>query len=467
MTYLDVNSFSKAVDVPFKVNPERQFIQMEVNSVSLKLSADNVFVVAGDEVLQWPREVLYSDGKYWAPLDHFMKMFFRVYPGDVEYNPKTLTTVVKPGQYDVYGIQYDRKDNGTLIRLSTSKQFDASGTSISNGYLSFTIMDAKVNKRALEATRPEGAISQLIIHEHANSVQFTFKLTTEILDHLIWQEQNPNQIVVSLVTNILTPETVAETPSTLSDSLDHLLAVEQEKWKINCVVIDPGHGGQDPGAVGLTGLKEKEVTLSVALKLKELLETHTDLKVVLTRKDDHFIALNERTSKANRAGGKLFISIHCNSSKQRKAHGFETYFLKPARNERAMEAALLENSVIKYEQSKTQYQDLTEENYILLAMAQAEFVHESEALADIIQSQLGQQTKLSDRGVDQAGFYVLVGASMPAVLVEMPFISNKPEEKLLKKKDFQQKLAQALFDSITDFKERDQQRQQNHPNDRP
>ena len=116
-----------------------------------------------------------------------------------------------------------------------------------------------------------------------------------------------------------------------------------------------------------------------------------------------------------------------------------------------MEVALRENSVIDYEETTNGYQELTAENYILLAMAQSEFVRESEGLAAIVQKKMRVNTGLKDRGVDQAGFYVLVGASMPAILVETAFLSSKHEEKLLKTKKFRQQVAQALYESVLEF----------------
>jgi N-acetylmuramoyl-L-alanine amidase len=171
----------------------------------------------------------------------------------------------------------------------------------------------------------------------------------------------------------------------------------------------------------------------------------------MTREDDRFIGLSQRTKLANREGGKLFVSIHCNSLKSGSGGGFETYFLKPARSAKAMEVALRENSVIDYEETTNGYQELTEENYILLAMAQSEFVRESESLAGLVQRKMLLNTGLKDRGADQAGFYVLVGASMPAILVESAFLSSRREEKLLKTKKFRQQVAQALYEAIVDF----------------
>lgn len=228
------------------------------------------------------------------------------------------------------------------------------------------------------------------------------------------------------------------------------LKTDRDKWALDVVVIDAGHGGKDPGAVGPTKLKEKEVTLDVALRLDKALR-EKGIKTVLTRSKDEFIPLAERTSIANRSGGKLFVSLHCNAAKKRDAGGMETYFMAPTKSDRAMEVAMRENEVINYEESRDQYHDLTEENYILLAMAQATFTSESQELAGLMQDQVSKKIGLKNRGVDQAGFYVLIGASMPAVLFEMAFISNKAEEKKLKDKKFRQKLAEEIAESVVGF----------------
>jgi N-acetylmuramoyl-L-alanine amidase len=226
---------------------------------------------------------------------------------------------------------------------------------------------------------------------------------------------------------------------------------DREKWAFDVIVIDPGHGGKDPGAIGKKKTKEKNITLQVAQRLKPLLEKRLKVKVVLTRNRDEFVALSERGKIANAAGGKLFVSIHCNAARNRKASGIETYFLAPARGQRALEVALAENSVIQYEETTAQYPDLTDEGYILAAMAQGHFMKESEDLAGTVQEETCQALHLPNRGVDQAGFYVLIGASMPAILFEMGFISQPKEEKLLKSAGYQRELAEALCRSIEAF----------------
>jgi len=241
------------------------------------------------------------------------------------------------------------------------------------------------------------------------------------------------------------PQAVEPPPAVQPD-----LSADRDKWALDVVVIDPGHGGKDPGAIGTTKLKEKDVSLDVALRLDMALRSK-GIKTVMTRSTDVFVPLAERTSIANRSGGKLFVSLHCNAAKSKKAGGVETYFLAPTKSDRAMEVAMRENEVIKYEESRDQYHDLTEENYILLAMAQAQFTTESQELAGMVQEQVSRRIGLKDRGVDQAGFYVLIGASMPAILFEMAFLSNKEEEKKLKDGKFRQKIADEIAETVIEF----------------
>ena len=223
------------------------------------------------------------------------------------------------------------------------------------------------------------------------------------------------------------------------------------------IVLDEGHGGYDPGTIGVTGVKEKTVALGIVLKLGALITANlTGVDVVYTRKDDRFIELDRRGKIANEAGGKLFISVHCNSlpRKPSKTRGFEVYLLRPGRTEEAIAIAERENSVIEMEQGyEEKYQQLTEENFILVAMAQSAHVKASEVFADLVQKEIESHTGIPNRGVKQAGFYVLVGAAMPNVLVESAYLSNREDERLLRSDAGQGKIAEALFRAVRQYKE--------------
>ena len=209
------------------------------------------------------------------------------------------------------------------------------------------------------------------------------------------------------------------------------------------IILDPGHGGEDPGAIGPTGLKESEVTLSVAKKLKKMLEDNLGVKVYLTRSRDRFIFLDERTEIANQLGGDIFVSIHANAGFNRQAKGVETFFnSRYAYGRGAKEVAARENVSFASEQVPAGIKR------ILWDMIQDRYRSESNELSHIIQEELCKATGLEDRGVKSARFYVLRGAAMPATLVEICFITNPWEEKNLRRDDFKEKIVRGIFNGI-------------------
>lgn len=223
-----------------------------------------------------------------------------------------------------------------------------------------------------------------------------------------------------------------------------------DKWKLDVVVLDPGHGGADEGATSIGGIHEKDVTLAIAKKTRDFLrKLLPDVKVILTRTTDTFIELARRGQIANESNGKLFVSIHCNSmpTKPNPAHGFETYILRPGRNSDAVAVAERENSVVRFEKHHKQ-ERLSEEQVIVATMAQAAFVKFSESFASFVQQEMKQRTTLANRGVSQAGFIVLIGASMPNVLFETAFLSNESDEEFITSERGQTKTAEALANAI-------------------
>jgi N-acetylmuramoyl-L-alanine amidase len=236
------------------------------------------------------------------------------------------------------------------------------------------------------------------------------------------------------------------------DSTGVLPSGGESRWRLRRVIIDPGHGGKDPGAKGLNGLVEKEVALDIARRLQILLESRS-IAADLTRSHDEFLSLHDRTRFANERQGDLFVSIHCNSARDSSIRGTESYFLKPARTRQAVDAAMRENSVVKLEDNTGTYQDLTEENYILLTMATSQYLKDSELWAVQTLRELRSGGGLEARGVDQAGFYVLMGASMPAVLVECGYLSSPDDAWVLASDRGRQKIADALLASILKLKQ--------------
>ena len=233
----------------------------------------------------------------------------------------------------------------------------------------------------------------------------------------------------------------------LTSSVD--LSQEKKKWKFDTIIIDPGHGGKDPGAVGYRGTKEKDIVVDVSKRLAKKIERNSKTKVILTREEDIFLRLQDRTKFANANEGDLFISIHTNAAEDRRASGFETFLIGPNKNEAAVRVAARENAALELEGFSGK--KLTNEDLIKATIAQSAFAAKSEEFASLVQNEIRKRVQSKDRGVKQAGFYVLMGASMPNVLIELGFISNPNEEKKLNSSSYRDMLATSIYYAVLKY----------------
>lgn len=223
----------------------------------------------------------------------------------------------------------------------------------------------------------------------------------------------------------------------------------RDKLRFDKIVIDPGHGGWDPGSIGYKGVKEKNITLEVAKKLGAYIEEHLpDVEVVYTREDDTYLGLAELGHFANLAEADLYVSIHCNSFHNQYVSGAEVYFLGLSKSNASLEVMKRENSVFKEEIN----QELTEDDLLIYELAHSGYIATSEKIAYMIEDQFRTRAQRKSRGVKQAPFQVLFEAAMPAVLVELGFITNPAEQRFLTSEYGQNIMASALFRAIRDYK---------------
>ena len=227
---------------------------------------------------------------------------------------------------------------------------------------------------------------------------------------------------------------------------------------LKLIVLDAGHGGHDPGARGPAGVQEKDVVLDVTRRAARMIEDGLGIKVVLTRSTDVFVPLRERTNFANKQRADLFVSVHANAHPRSVSEGVETFFLSSeATDNEARQIAAIENDVVQLETPQSrQKTDLLKS--ILWDMAQSEFQQESSFLAETVQDSMTQSLRLTNRGVKQAGFYVLGGAAMPAILIEIGFLTNPKEEKKLASAEHREAIARAIYASLAEYKRRYDQR---------
>ena len=260
---------------------------------------------------------------------------------------------------------------------------------------------------------------------------------------------NTEEAVLSLATGTDTTVRVSETPTVPASNLDGDRSLTRVLGlKVGRVVIDPGHGGGDTGSIGSSGLKEKDLVLSVSKRLKILVEERLGTDVVLTRDTDKFVPLEERTAIANQLGADLFISVHANSSRIRKVSGVETFFLNLTSNAEEREVASRENAGSQ--------RNIRELEDLLRQIALGDYNEESKDLAQIIQQSLYSEVKnhhpiLRNRGVKKAPFIVLINLNMPGILTEVGFISNPTEEKYFTEKEGQDQVAEALYKGIEKY----------------
>jgi N-acetylmuramoyl-L-alanine amidase len=220
------------------------------------------------------------------------------------------------------------------------------------------------------------------------------------------------------------------------------------------LVLDAGHGGRDSGATGPSGLQEKDVVLDVTTRLARMLEDGLGIKVTLTRTGDYFVPLQERTAFANAQRADLFVSIHANAHRASVSEGVETYFLSSeASDNEARQVAALENGVIQLE-PQTSRGKLDVLKTILWDLAQSEFQQESSHLAETVLDSITRSLRIANRGVKQAGFYVLGGAAMPAILVEIGFLTNRKEERKLMDSRYREQVARAIYLGLVEYKQR-------------
>ena len=424
------------------VNKERMKMVLYFSDTRIKISSNSSFVLVDEEVFHMPVYAKASGGDIFLPAVSIFRILKQTVLPGLTYDPIKQRLDIDVVEFNITELEIEQKVNGTILTLYTREQFVAGHISSfehQNGWFYLTVQNGIVDTTQINKTDTRGVVAKVTAYQFAESAQIAIRLRSGIIGHEVFQSSDPNAIIITL-----------RTPFDKSADRIRLL---RKRWRLDTVVLDAGHGGKDGGTVGKSGAREKDIVLDISKRLGLLLEKKTNINVVYTREEDIFIPLWKRTKIANESNGKIFVSIHVNSNPNRAARGFESYLLKQGKSDDAIALASRENAVIKLEEhSGDKYKELTGENLIMATMAQSMFMKESEELAAMIQVELGNRLDSPNRGVKQAGFVVLIGASMPNVLIETGFLSNPTEEKLLKQASYRQKIAEGIFSAIVKFR---------------
>ncbi len=463
--YISSKELAGILSSSYYYNAENHKIEIKFSDYSIKFTANNNFIVLTrkkdnvQSVYQLPISTILSNDDIFIPII-FVKDYLsiaskkmivfdldtrKIVVNDISNEKNKLQIDYKKFNivFDIYGLSIEKKINGTLIRLKANKKIIVPRYSIHNDVLYVFFASAIINPELTKDFVPIGLIKNFkIVSTSEKSCQLEFELKDGYSTIDLLQDDRTNDLIIT-IHNKKFIEQIKEKSN-------------RQKWNFDVVVIDPGHGGKDAGTISLTGTKEKDINLKIALKLGRLIEKNLpSIKVVYTRKSDEFVELYKRGKIANEANGKLFISIHCNSTPQKNItnRGFEVYLLRPGRTKEAIAIAEIENSVINYEDNPERYQQLTDENFILVTMAHSQYMRYSEMFSDLLNQQWKKTVSIPSNGIKQAGFYVLVGASMPSVLIETGYLNNRKDEAYLKSSSGQNAIANAIFNAIVKYKE--------------
>ncbi len=442
VVYIESSTLSEFLGGEESIDFFAKYGAINFESYSLEYSLFSQYIRSGESVFNIHKPILFKNGSFLLPIKYIVEVLNQVSPDDFSLYDNVLT--VSPPTFNITGVAALQKINGVLIEIFLKEELRFDVIKTDDSWIYVTVSEGKVDSLAIERRIPVNAIYKVKTYQFDRSAQVSIRLRPKDFTFTSKLKTDPLRIQILVRGEGFVDSTLAqETPDDDFGSNP-----------IDVIVIDPGHGGKDLGAVGAKNTREKDVVLKIAKHLFALLRKDDNYKPVMTREDDVFVPLSKRTALANSVGGDMFISIHANASSNKKARGIISFFLADAKTDQARAAATLENSSIRLENIKDQKQYTTDLDFTLRDMIQTEFQLESADLADIIQKTIKNKTKTKSRGMDQAGFFVLDKAYMPAVLIETAFISNEDDEKLLKRDDFQRKTARAIYDSILAFREK-------------
>ncbi|HEX7830521.1 MAG TPA: N-acetylmuramoyl-L-alanine amidase [Thermoanaerobaculia bacterium] len=394
---------------------------------------DSRYGVIRDDLIEMPVPPIAIEGRPYVPWQ-FFQGFLGKASQDVSWDANTKTLSVRMQQREAVGVQVSIANVQGISKIVLTLSASAEYGVVKEPGAYVVKFRAPVRAPFAEQAYEDPSIAKLTFVGNDLRIQLT---SPDVVGDA-YQLENPPRIVLDLRKGSGPAAGTAPVQTSPSRPMD--------VPGIHTIVIDPGHGGKEVGAVGPGGLYEKDITLAVSQKLAASLAAKTGARVVLTREDDSIVSLDQRTAIANQYKADLFLSVHMNAAVVPNAKGSETYYLSlEASDELAKKAAETENAAAGADPAS----DL---KLILWDLAQQAYIGESSRFAQAIQEEMSSATGVANRGVKQAPFKVLVGATMPAALVEVGFISNPEEEEKLQSAAFQASIVEAITKAVTRYK---------------
>src|SRR5688500_8131852 len=413
--------------------PDANGYKVTLGTTVAAFASDSRFGVVRDDLIEMPVPPIAIEGAPYVPWQFFQGFLAKAAGMDVTWDPAAHLLAVRPQQRDAITISASVANVQGISKVVLTLSGPAEYSIVKEAQAYTVRFKSPVRAPFAEQTYEDPHIARLSFA----GTDLRIHLTTPDVVADAYQLENPSRIVLDLRKGA---------PLVPGSTQPLVTPKAQELPGIRTIVLDPGHGGKEVGAVGTNGLMEKDLTLAICRRLADSLAAKTGARVVLTRDDDTLVSLDQRTAIANQYKADLFLSVHLNAAVVKDAKGSETYFLSlEASDELAKKAAETENAAAASDPSS----DL---KLILWDLAQQAYLDESSRFAQAIQEEMNAATGVANRGVKQAPFTVLIGATMPAALVEVGFISNPVEETKLQTAQFQDLMVDALTRAIQRYK---------------
>jgi len=408
--YVKSHPMLEEMDVSYYWDLGTQILTVQKENI-VSIMPDNPFIKVNRDIYQLEAPPLKRGGKLFVPVSSLPLILGSLMDMEAKFNQGILDVGTK---VNIFKTHWEVTPSTTIFTIECSPNLKHLFNKVKDEWV-LVMFDPIYNKSILELS-PKGLIEDVKFEQGDGFIKFRFKVK--------------NNLAMDAVRN--------------GKKLDIKVKMFVER-SLKTIVIDAGHGGKDPGAV-YKNVREKDIVLKASKKIAAKL-TESGFNVIMTRVEDIFIPLKDRTKIADSAKADLFVSIHCNAAPNKKAmHGAETYFLSAARSDWARTVEATENSAIRFEAKDGS--SLSELDYILNDLAQTQFLEESQQAGIYIQESMVQKCDLYNRGLKQANFYVLRLNYMPAVLVEIAFITHSDDRGKLLDEDFLDRATDAIVEGI-------------------
>jgi N-acetylmuramoyl-L-alanine amidase len=458
-------------------------VQLSVRGKAIQLQVDSDSVQVGDKMVKLEGAVMLRTSQAYIPLSFFEGEEFSAWAGmDTTFNPRTklLTLDRRSTIGEVRWFSY--KDYTRVsVELQPRVQYKPAARGVGGVEVNFPLGTLDASE---QADIGDGVLDYYALAQNAQAAKLTVKFSKPGLKWKVKELKDPRRMVLdvfkdepvatsegeedgAVATGEQRPAKAAQPPepAAASQASSESVKTAQPVKSIGPVVegksservkrrivVDAGHGGKDPGATGARGTLEKDINLKAALELAKLLKQEGTFEVLLTRADDTFVPLSDRSRMANEFGADLFVSLHCNASRHPRDNGFEVYFMNEhATDPAAQELADRENSSVELEGKTTQD---AQAELLLMELSKTENINSASELAALTARDMEKRVDIADNGVKQAGFYVLRGTHAPAILFEMAYISNKKDEAKLQSKKYRRRLVDGVYAGVLDYAKR-------------